>query len=93
MAEIGTKCTKALRGKAVILTGLLVLACGIVSAQEDLKQVISRRNGASGYPESGYFTRIISFLKQSRDILFKHVWPVSLFFSEPYYIALELFVI
>lgn len=61
--------------KAVFLIALLVLACGIVSAQEDLEQVI-KRNGATEYSESGYFTRIISFLKQSRDMLSKPIWPV-----------------
>ncbi|XP_057773060.1 sulfite exporter TauE/SafE family protein 3-like isoform X2 [Salvia miltiorrhiza] len=72
MAEIGAECKKGLRGKAVILIALLVLACGIVSAQEDLEQVTTKGNGPS---ESGYSTRIISFLKQSGDLLSKPVWP------------------
>ncbi|KAK6124991.1 hypothetical protein DH2020_041265 [Rehmannia glutinosa] len=72
MAAIGAECRKGLRGTAVIWAGLLVLACAIVSAQEDLEQVISKRNGII---ENSYFTRIISFLQQSRDIFFRHVWP------------------
>ncbi|KAI3455435.1 hypothetical protein Pfo_012098 [Paulownia fortunei] len=75
MAEIGAEYRMGLRGKAVILTGLLVLACAVVSAQEDLEQVISRRNGTSENSESVFFTRIISFLQRSRDMLFPHVWP------------------
>lgn len=85
MAEAG----EALRGKVVILIALLVLACGIVSAQEDLEQVVYKGNGAS---ESGYFTRIISFLKQSRDLLRKPVWPVRFFyfFLEFHYLVLKV---
>lgn len=76
MAKIGEECRKILRGKALILTVLLVLACGIVSAQ-DLEQVVERKNGA---PEnaSSYFTRIITFLDHSRDMILSHVWPVSI---------------
>lgn len=62
--------------KAVVLIALLVLACGIVSAQEDHLEQVIKRNGATEYSESGYFTRIISFLKQSRDLLSKPIWPV-----------------
>lgn len=77
MAKFGAECGKGLRGKAVILTGLLVLACVVVSAQEDLEQVISIRNGTSEESESGYFTRIIGFLQRNMGIIFAHVWPVS----------------
>lgn len=73
MAEIGAEFNKGLRGRAVVLIALLVLAFGIVSAQE---QVIYKGNGATEYSQSGYSTRIISFLKDTRDLLSKPVWPV-----------------
>ncbi|KAH6782160.1 Sulfite exporter TauE/SafE family protein [Perilla frutescens var. hirtella] len=75
MAEIGAECKKGLRGKAVILIALLVLACGIASAQEDIEQVVYKRNGATEFSESDHFTRIISFLKQTKQMLSKPVWP------------------
>ncbi|KAL0354675.1 UNVERIFIED_CONTAM: Sulfite exporter TauE/SafE family protein 3 [Sesamum radiatum] len=63
-------------GKVLVLSGLLVLACAVVTAKEGLEQDISRRDGVGEILESGYFTtRIISFLQQSRDIVFRHVWP------------------
>ncbi|KAL0415228.1 UNVERIFIED_CONTAM: Sulfite exporter TauE/SafE family protein 3 [Sesamum latifolium] len=63
-------------GKVLVLSGLLVLACAVVTAQEGLEQDISRRDGVGENLVSGYFTtRIISFLQQSRDIVFRHVWP------------------
>ncbi|PIN02416.1 hypothetical protein CDL12_25072 [Handroanthus impetiginosus] len=76
MADFVAAFGKALgERKAVILTFLLVLACLVASAQEDLEQLISRKNGTIENYDSGYFTRIISFLKQNRDIIFPHVWP------------------
>ncbi|KAG8379959.1 hypothetical protein BUALT_Bualt07G0143800 [Buddleja alternifolia] len=67
MAEIGAKWRKDLKGTAVILTGLLVLACAFVSAEKDLEHEIS-----SG---DNYYTRIISFLQKTKEFLFPHVWP------------------
>ncbi|KAL0342016.1 UNVERIFIED_CONTAM: Sulfite exporter TauE/SafE family protein 3 [Sesamum calycinum] len=67
-------------GKVLVLSGLLVLACAVVAAQEGLEQDISRRDGIGENLESGYFTtRIISFLQQSRDTVFRHVWPDMVF--------------
>ncbi|KAL0441528.1 UNVERIFIED_CONTAM: Sulfite exporter TauE/SafE family protein 3 [Sesamum radiatum] len=67
-------------GKVLVLSGLLVLACAVVAAQEGLEQDISRRDGIGENLESGYFTtRIISFLQQSRDTVFRHVWPDLVF--------------
>ncbi|KAL1551543.1 sulfite exporter TauE/SafE family protein 3-like [Salvia divinorum] len=69
MAEIGAECNKGLSGKALIFIALLAFfACGVVSAQENLEQVIITK-------ESDYSTRIIRFLKQSRDLLARTVWP------------------
>ncbi|KAL8458264.1 hypothetical protein ACS0TY_035123 [Phlomoides rotata] len=75
MAKIGEECRKNLRGKGVILAVLIVLACGIVSAQENIEQVVDRKNGGPEYAESSYFTRIISFLDHSRHMILRHVWP------------------
>ncbi|KAL3824361.1 hypothetical protein ACJIZ3_020390 [Penstemon smallii] len=77
MAEIRAECKKAWKSKAMILTGLLVLACAVVSvsAEEGLEQKISSPNGTSEKVDLSYFTRKISFLLQSRDIFFQHVWP------------------
>ncbi|KAG6430077.1 hypothetical protein SASPL_108138 [Salvia splendens] len=73
MAEIGAGCNKGLSGKALIFIALLAFVCGIVSAQENLEQVITTKgNGAF---ESDYSTRIIRFLKQSRELLARTVWP------------------
>ncbi|KAI3463332.1 hypothetical protein Pfo_019995 [Paulownia fortunei] len=75
MDEIGAELKKGLGGKAVIfLTGLLVLACA-VSAEEGLEQGFSRKIEMSENFESGYFTRIISYLQQNMGKLFQHVWP------------------
>ncbi|XP_042052502.1 sulfite exporter TauE/SafE family protein 3-like [Salvia splendens] len=73
MAGIGVGFNKGLSGKALIFIALLAFACGIVSAQENLEQVITTKgNGAF---ESDYSTRIIRFLKQSRELLARTVWP------------------
>ncbi|KAL1538352.1 sulfite exporter TauE/SafE family protein 3-like [Salvia divinorum] len=72
MAGIRAECDKGLRGKALILIVVLALACGTVSAQENLEQVTTEGHGAS---ESDYFTRISSFLKQSTGLLARPVWP------------------
>ncbi|PIM98945.1 hypothetical protein CDL12_28563 [Handroanthus impetiginosus] len=74
MAEIGAECNKALRGKSLILTALLVLVCA-VSAEDGLGQGISPKNKISDNFESGYLIRIISFSQQNMDKLFQHVWP------------------
>ncbi|KAK4428101.1 Sulfite exporter TauE/SafE family protein 3, partial [Sesamum alatum] len=66
-------------GKLLFLSGLLVVACAaVVTAQEGLglglEEDISRRDhGVGENLESGYFTR--SFLQQSRNTVFRHVWP------------------
>lgn len=80
MAEIGAEFKKGLRGRAVFLIALLFLACGIVSAQEDLEQVIYKGNEATKDSKFGSSTRIISFLKHSGELLSKPVWPVRYLF-------------
>lgn len=67
MAKIGAECKRIL-----ILTSLLLLAFVFVAAEEGLELVGEKI-------ESGYLTRIISFLQRSRDMVFPHVWPVSEF--------------
>ena len=89
MAEIGAGCNEGLSGKALIFIALLAFACGIVSAQENLEQVIATKgNGAF---ESDYATRIIRFLKQSRELLARTVWPVRCLFILQFYEILRNF--
>ncbi|XP_075479102.1 sulfite exporter TauE/SafE family protein 3-like [Primulina tabacum] len=63
MAKIGAGCKRTL-----ILTSLLLLPCIFVAAEEGLEHVGEKI-------ESGYLTRIISFLRRSRDMIFPHAWP------------------
>ncbi|GFP99915.1 hypothetical protein PHJA_002135600 [Phtheirospermum japonicum] len=69
MAGIKAEIRKGLIGKkGVILTGLFLLAlCGVVSAQEDLEQIISSENSES--------TRMINFLQQIMNSISQHIWP------------------
>ncbi|KAL2516172.1 Sulfite exporter TauE/SafE family protein [Forsythia ovata] len=71
MAQTGSKCKKGL----VILIGLLLLACVVVSAKQSLKLGISTNNWITEEFGSAYFTKITSFLQQSRDMLYHHIWP------------------
>lgn len=75
MAVVGAGFKNPLKGVALIVIGGIVLACGVVSADEGLKQGIARNDGSMENSESGYLTKTISLLLRNVETLFEHVWP------------------
>lgn len=79
MALVGAEFKNPLKGIALIVIGVIVLACGAVSADEGLKQGIARNDGSMEISESGYLTKTISLLLRNVETPFEHVWPVRFF--------------
>ncbi|XP_073143161.1 sulfite exporter TauE/SafE family protein 3-like isoform X2 [Henckelia pumila] len=75
MAVVGGESKNPLKGIALIVIGVIVLACGVVSADEGLKRGIARNDGSMENSESGYLTKTITLFLRNVETLFQHVWP------------------